>query len=395
MSKFVRAEGRNLVAADGRPLHLRGIGLGNWLLVEGYMFRFDGAPQSPREIETLLLELAGPDGAAEFWEQYRAHYITAEDIGFLRQIGLNSVRVPLHYKFFETADGEGFRWLDRLVGWCREAGLYVIPDLHAAPGGQTGTNIDDGYGHPWLFASASSQRRLAEVWARIAAHYRDEPAILGYELLNEPIPPGAGLEELYNDKLEPLYRRVTAAIRTVDQNHLIIYGGAQWNTNFSMLGTPFDAKAVYAFHRYWTATDVSAIREYLDFGEHYQVPVWCSEAGENLNEWIAAFRQLLDAHGVGWAFWPYKKMLAPGERLPFGPAPQMLSTAGLVSFHEPRHWPQVVRYSKAPLTVSQVAEKQLSRPTRRETQDCLASLLENIKFKNCPVNTGFIKALGF
>jgi len=60
--------------------------------------------------------------------------------------------------YFESGDAEGFRLLDRVVEWSQEAGLYVVIDMHCAPGGQTGANIDDGWGYPWLFESPEAQQ---------------------------------------------------------------------------------------------------------------------------------------------------------------------------------------------------------------------------------------------
>ena len=184
---FVRTDGKYLVTPANQKLLLRGTNLANWLEPEGYMFLLEDGPASPREIETFFSELIGPANAANFWHEYRDEYITQRDISFLRKAGFNSVRIPLHYKFF-LSGGEGFALLDRVIAWCREAGLWVILDLHCAPGGQTGTNIDDSFGYPWLFESAADQDLTVDVWKRLAEHYRDEKTILGYDLLNEPIP---------------------------------------------------------------------------------------------------------------------------------------------------------------------------------------------------------------
>ena len=147
-SRFAHAHGSDLIDRSGQPLRLRGINLGNWFEPEGYMFHLDGGPQSPREIEDLTKELIGPEKSAEFWRRWRQVYITEPDIDRLKAMGFNSVRVPIHWKFFESDDSEGFELMDRLMKWARKDGIYVIIDLHCAPGGQTGTNIDDSYGYP-------------------------------------------------------------------------------------------------------------------------------------------------------------------------------------------------------------------------------------------------------
>ncbi len=87
--------------------------------------------------------MIGPEKSEAFWKQWRETYITEADIDMLKKSGFNSVRVPLHWKFFDSDNADGFRLLDRLVQWARKDGIYVILDLHCAPGGQTGTNIDE------------------------------------------------------------------------------------------------------------------------------------------------------------------------------------------------------------------------------------------------------------
>ncbi len=168
-AQFAHTDHKQIVDGAGKPFVIHGTNLGNWMVPEGYMWLFDGGPQSPSEIKALVLELLGPDGAAAFWQKYRDNYVTADDIAFLHRVGFNTIRVPMHYGLFESDNAEGFRLLDRLIGWCKAEKLSVILDLHAAPGGQTGTNIDDSSGYPWLFQSPQEQEHLFSVWRRIAA----------------------------------------------------------------------------------------------------------------------------------------------------------------------------------------------------------------------------------
>jgi len=181
---FVRVLGRDFIDRDGQPLRLRGINLGNWLLPEGYMFHFKRAG-SPRQIEDVVGELVGDVSAAEFWRDWRENYVTREDVRLIKQMGFNSVRVPLNWRLFVSEDapfrmeGPGWRLLERVVGWCRDEQLYMIIDLHGAPGGQTGTNIDDSRGRPLLFDDPSAQRLTIALWRAIAERYRDESWVLG------------------------------------------------------------------------------------------------------------------------------------------------------------------------------------------------------------------------
>jgi aryl-phospho-beta-D-glucosidase BglC (GH1 family) len=377
-SRFVHADGKYLAAPDGKRLQLRGTNLGNWLEPEGYMFGLDGGPQSPREIESFFNELIGPEAATKFWEAYRDAYVTEDDIRFLHQTGMNSIRIPLHYKFFLPGNEEGFTRLDRVVGWARKYDLYVILDMHCAPGGQTGTNIDDSWGYPWLYESAEDQELTIRIWKRIAEHYRDNPTVLGYDLLNEPIPHYPQLQR-YNTALEPLYKRITAEIRQVDPNHVIILGGAQWDSNFNVFGPPFDRNVMYTFHKYWTPPTEAVIQSYLDFRARYNVPLWLGESGENTDAWIHDFTGVLEKDEIGWAFWPYKKM----EK-----------TSAPVSWQKPVYWDEIVAFAKTRGSTGD-AEKQIAvRPSLDHSRAALQDLLQKIQFHNCQVNPGYLGALG-
>jgi hypothetical protein len=267
------------------------------------MFHFDGGPQAPREIEDLTKELLGPAKAEEFWRQWRANYITEADIDQIAKMGFNSVRVPLHWKFFMSEDTEGFKLLDQVVEWARKDGIYVILDLHCAPGGQTGSNIDDSWGYPWLYTSPEAQDETVAIWKRIAARYKNNSTVLGYDLLNEPLPNWEKLR-LLKRELVPVYMKIAAGIRQVDKNHVLILGGANWDSDFGVFSGAFDPNTMFTLHKYWTATtDKSVIQPYLDFRHEHHVPIWLGESGENKDAWVEGFRKTLEENNVGWAFW--------------------------------------------------------------------------------------------
>ncbi|MCL4548562.1 MAG: glycoside hydrolase family 5 protein [Bacteroidetes bacterium] len=379
---FVRCDGKNIVDADGKVLLLRGINIGNWLNPEGYMFHFKDV-NSFRLIDDVVKELIGADDARKFWNAFRDNYITKEDIHFIKSTGLNHIRVPFNFKFFLVEDHpeifleEGFKRLDDIIKWCREENLYVVLDMHAAPGGQTGDNIDDSWSYPFLFENKDAQNTTIELWKKIAERYKDEKIVIGYDLLNEPIPHFYENKEELNKLLEPLYKKIVSAIRNIDKNHIVFLGGAQWDTNFKVFGLPFDKNVVYTFHKYWMPPEQKEIQEYVDYANKYNVPLWLGESGENEDEWINSFRTLLEKNNIGWCFWPYKKMD---------------STRGMVSFPKTKEWDEIIKFAEAPRKNFEEIRK--SKPAPEIVKKAFADLLENIKFKNCTINTGYLKALG-
>lgn len=374
---FVRPHGTKLIAPGGEKLMLRGINLGNWFVQEGYMFLFDGGPQSAREIEALFNELIGPDAARSFWTEYRKNYITKADIDFIQACGLNSVRIPLHYKYFLDSN-EGFQILDPVIQWCSQTNIWVILDLHCAPGGQTGANIDDSWGYPWLYESPAEQERTVEVWRRIAQHYAAEPAVLGYDLLNEPNPQWPGTPP-NNERLKAIYKQIVTAIREIDRNHILILGGAQWDTNFNIFDWPIDSKIIYTFHTYWQAPKQEMIDSYINFRDENNAPLWLGESGENTDAWIQQFVAVLEKNHVGWCFWPYKKL----EK-----------TSCMVSVTKPVYWDEIVAFAKRPPGTANAAPRTAARPPLEHLGQATQGLLQNIRFENCRVNPGYIQALG-
>jgi len=380
-TQFVTTHGRQFLTPDGKPLTLRGMNLGNWLVPEGYMFKFKSA-NSPRLIETVINQLVGEDEARSFWKTYRDNYITREDIHLLKKLGFNSVRIPFNYRLFVSADdpskleGDGYQLLDRVVKWCQQEGLYVILDMHAAPGGQTGDNIDDSFGYPFLFESNDSQELTVKIWQKIATQFKNETTVLGYDLLNEPIATHFDAN-YFNPKLEPLYRKIGSGIRMVDKNHIVFLGGAQWDGNFKVFGPPFDDKLAYTFHKYWFTVNKEAIQEYLDFRDKYNVPVWMGESGENTDEWISSYRTLLEKNDLGWCFWPYKKVDA---------------TSCVASINRPADWDEIVNFANNPRSTFEEIRK--ARPAKEKIKSALSAYLENIKVANCRLNRGYLNALG-
>ena len=381
---FLGIKNQHVITPDGKPFLIQGINLGNWLNPEGYMFLFKDV-SSYRLIDQAFREMVGPDFTDQFWKAFKDNYITREDIAYIKQTGMNSIRLPFHYKSFTEEDymglksnQDGFARIDSVIKWCKEEGLYVILDMHDAPGGQTGDNIDDSYGYPWLFESEESQQLFCEIWKKIANRYKDEPAILGYDLLNEPIATHFNNKEEINKHLVPVYKKGIESIRSVDKNHIILLGGAQWNSNFTMFDEKaIDSKMMYTCHRYWCDTLQTNLQDFVDFRTKVNLPLYMGETGENTDEWVGAFRRLMERNNMGWHFWPYKKM----EK-----------TSCMVRINKPANWDLIIQYTQQPR--NNFNEIRAARPDQALVKQAMLELLENMKFANCLKNPGYIEALG-
>ena len=369
---MVRIEGKKFIAPDGSTLQVKGISLGNWLMPEGYMFKFEVA-KSPRQIFGAFDRLLGRERARAFWRQFRDTYITRDDIDFIKSVGFNTVRIPLHYRLFMDEQGEiagdGWFLLDRVLGWVRDVGLLAIVDLHAAPGGQTGINHDDGPGYPLMFYVPRDRQLAVKLWRAIARRYAGNPAILGYDILNEPIAPYHDVATL-NPKLEPFYKEVTTAIREVDPGRVVILAAGQWSSSFDMFGPPFADNLAYTYHSFWASTKRDSIQRHLNFASRYDVPLFLGETGELTDEWNTRFRRLHEAHGIGWAFWTYKNLDTPST---------------VISIPLPQGWAEIVAFADG---------KRTDKPDAALIDSAIAQYLEGIQFENGVVRWSYLESLG-
>ena len=380
---FIKTQGTNLVKSNGDTITLKGTNLGNWLVPEGYMFKMEKV-NSPRKIDELFYELIGPDSLKVFWDGFLNNYITYNDIKYLKSIGCNHIRLPFHYKMF-TNDlymgqrNAGFKYFDRIIEWCKKEELYVLFDMHCAPGGQTGDNIDDSYGYPYLLKSKSSQDLMTEIWIKIAEKYKNEPIVIGYDLVNEPIAHFFNNEiEDLNHKLFLLYSRIINEIRKVDKEHIIFLNGSNWSGNFDVFEELVDSNVVYEFHKYWFEVNQDAIQQYIDFRDKHNVPIYIGETGENTDEWVRDFRVLLDQNNVNWCYWPYKKMN---------------NTSGIMNFYQPEDYYLISEYAESDRSSFEKIRE--NRPDGLKIQKALNAYLKNCLYKNNYTNNGYINALNF
>jgi hypothetical protein len=376
---FIRVRGRSFVRPDGRDYAIKGISLGNWLVPEGYMFKFHEA-LSPHAIDAVFRHLLGDAATERFWREFRENYVTEADIDFLAAAGFNTVRVPLHWALFMADSdppafaGPGDALLDRLISWCRHAGLHVILDLHAAPGGQTGVNHDDGVGYPLTFYVPRYRRQTIALWTHLATRYAHEPAVLGYDLLNEPISPYSD-EAYLNPRLEPFYREIASAIRAVDPDHVLFVEGAQWASNFSVFGAPFTNNLAYSYHMFWADPVRASIARLLDFSNARNVPLLLGETGEANDAWDETFRKLHEANGIGWSFWTFKTLDSRTTviSIPMVPDWDLIAALGDTP---PSDWPVV------------------SPAMRARAQAAADAYLHAMRFDTAKVNGCYLRALG-
>lgn len=364
-------------SVTGDTVILRGMGLGGWMLQEGYMLQTASFANPQWKIKQHIEDLIGTAGMELFYEKWLENHVRKADIDSLSAWGFNSVRLPMHYNLFtlpiedEPVAGEntwldkGFIMTDSLISWCKQNNMWVILDLHAAPGGQ---GYDEGISDyddtkPSLWESTENQNKTVALWQKLAERYADESAIAGYDLINEvnwDLPGGVQLRNLYGD--------ITDAIRTVDNNHIIFIEGNWFANDFTGLTPPWDDKIVYSPHKYWSFNDQASIQWVLDIREDHNVPLYLGESGENSNVWFRDAIRLLEDNDIGWAWWPMKKIE---------------SIAGPLSVTKTGGYQNLLNYWEGNAPAPSVAEATAT----------LMDLTEKLKIENCYFQKDVIDAM--
>ena len=384
---YLHVDGKDIVDSKGEKFFIKGTNLGNWLNPEGYMFGFSRTT-SPHMIDLAFRELVGPTEARRFWQDFKDNYITEDDFAFIASTGANTIRVPFNYRLFTYEDymglndpQEGYRRIDDCVEWARRHGLRLILDMHDCPGGQTGDNIDDSYGYPWLMTDSVAQEQFINIWSDIAARYAGEDVILGYELANEPVATYWEGDEraALNAALEPLYKRTVEAIRRQDPDHIVLLGGPQWNSEFgNFTDWTFDDNIMYTCHRYGGDATAEAIKSFIDFRDKTGLPMYMGEIGHNKNEWQSDFVDVMRDANIGYTFWPYKK----------------IADSSMTGVDVPEGWrEELVQFVEAPRGSYGEIREARKLCSRERGKELLDRYVENSKASNMLRHDDYIKSI--
>jgi aryl-phospho-beta-D-glucosidase BglC (GH1 family) len=293
--------------------------------VESYMINVnspDVKGMGESKLRAALVAGMGQAATDTFFATWEANIVAASDVALWASWGVNSVRVPINYHMISTADGAyidaGFQKIDAFVALCKAQNIYVILDLHAAPGAQNCEQMSDspdGVAHLWSEPAMYRQWTI-DLWQTIAKRYASETAVGGFDIFDEPYDTESnGSFSTGDGTLRQMYLDLTTAIRAVDPNHIIFFEGTNWSSDdgsthgFAGLQPPWDPQMAWSFHKYWDANTTAAIQPYLDLRTSSNRPVWNGETGEDTSSgWSGAMIKLLEANKIGWNEWTYKKV---------------------------------------------------------------------------------------
>jgi endoglycosylceramidase len=334
----------------------------------------DGAPPSAStDVGTTGSWLTDSDGRVVILHGFNEVYkippyepsaggFGADDAAFLAENGFNAVRLGIIWAGVEPEPGViNYAYLDSIeqtVQTLASQGIYTVLDMHqdsyssvfagegapewAAP---TGGLPNPDFGFPanyalnpaenyswdafWSNANAPDgvglENSYAQMWEAVANYFKDDPDVVGYELMNEPWPGSQALPTVFGSpyfdtqELTPFYDQVASAIRAVDPSTPIYF---EPNTLFNegvptQLGTVDQPHTVFSFHDYCPQISLGislgcgqAIDAIADNGAAYagpqDIPALITEFGSaNGNEQIADTMNAADQHYYGWTEWSY------------------------------------------------------------------------------------------
>ena len=331
-ASWLTAKGNDLVDSQGHAVVLRGVSLGGWLVEEMWMQPIVTSPPSGSGLPTIQDHVSlwrvvekrlGEAAMRRVRTAFRQTWINESDFERLHHAGFNCLRLPFLYDLVD--EPEGLTWLDRALEWAGKRGMYVILDLHGAPGGQSSDHHTGQANQNRFFRDPRHIEHAERVWQTVARRYRDRAEVAAFDMLNEPM--GApDLPTLYLVQ-DRLYR----AIRQVDPRHAIIFEDGY--TGLDHIPSPKVAgwtNVVMSCHHYvFKASSEQqqndGARGHIDYmgrnQEKLRCPLYLGEFNQEPHgspQTIAAFTRDLEKHGWSWALWTYKTMSARGTRSMWG-----------------------------------------------------------------------------
>jgi endoglucanase len=306
---------------QGDVIYLRGVNLGGWLLFEGWQTPMDaGDLKDDWSVRDVLVNRFGTVIRDSLIASYQDAWITETDLDHIAELGFNVVRLPFWYRNFQEEDGtrrdDRFEKIDWLVANAWKRRIYVILDFHGVPGGQSKDQETGRVRTTSDFWNEENIQRSIKIWQAIATHFKDNPGVAAYDLINEPT--GAPSRDLLWD----VYNRIYQAIRSIDTDHIITLEGwwdGQWGLDVLPDPNKYPTEVsswtnvVYQMHAYeWDWDNLEKQREKtdsiirdIDAHASWNVPCLVGEFNCMGQAWDYTIN-LYEAHHVNWTMWTYK-----------------------------------------------------------------------------------------
>jgi aryl-phospho-beta-D-glucosidase BglC (GH1 family) len=321
---FLKTDGIHIRDDGGKgdTVWLYGVNFGGLFVHEPWMSPLIGA-NTEWDSRTLLETRFGKAQAQKLLNTYWDSWATATDFKNIAADGMNCVRMPVYFLDYMDDNGNwrkdstgaiDFSRIDKLVRAAADNGVFTIIDLHGAPGSQNNNQHSGKTTGANLYTTARYQEMLVTWWTEMARHFKDNTAVAGYDLLNEP---SQNFPSAMGQNVVDLYDRCYKAIRAVDENH-IIFMEATWTWN--LLPDPATkgwTNVSYSLHYYkWEQNaDFNAMKTFIDqkvsdaktWQAKYKVPHFAGEFTWFTNPQVWDYGMTAAVQGNwNFAFWSYK-----------------------------------------------------------------------------------------
>src|SRR3546814_20852259 len=118
---------------------------------------------------------------------------------------------------------------------------------------------------------------------------------------------------------------------------------------------------VLSFHKYWNRNDAASIADMVKLRDSYGRPIWLGESGENSNVWFRGAIAMVEGEGIGWAFWPLKK-LGFNQPLEIDPGPGGAAVVAWMPGKEPKPDPDAAYPAMNELAENSTLERRTPTP---------------------------------
>ncbi|MDD5195459.1 MAG: cellulase family glycosylhydrolase [Candidatus Omnitrophica bacterium] len=310
-------------------MNIKGVNLGGWLLMEGYILGGRNIAESSFKKE--FKKRYGKKGLDEFERAFRETFITEEDFKNISQMHASVVRVPFNYRLLQH---NGFSYLDRLFVWAERYNIGIILDLHAAAGAQNDDWHSDNTQGALLWEKEALREKTYQLWEQLADKYKQQPKLIGYDLLNEPV-----IGSRSTEIVKKFYQEAIARVRVIDKKHILFLEGDIWAQRIDFLKDLIAENIWVSIHTYYPldytfnftpfyhfpgviggiSWDRSALHKYLEpyynFSRENNVKIFVGEFGINWRgglfgetEWLDGMLSAFSEFGFGYTYWTYKAM---------------------------------------------------------------------------------------
>lgn len=326
---FLKAEGESVKNANGEEIYLRGVNVGGLFVTEHWMtgFAYTTPSNDYRSLTQTFIERFGEEKTKDLWAEYRANWWTEQDFENCADMGMNVLRLPFTYmnvdfaavtSYEHAGESYDFSALDDFVAKAAEYGMYTILDLHGAYGSHNGQDhsgeIIGSASNVTFYSDRQMMDLTVKLWSELSKHYKDNPYVAGYDILNEP-GEKAGLT---SERHWNFYDEVYDAIRENGDEHIVIFESCWDGKDLPQPSVYGWENCMYSFHHYTnnnTNNDENILAHNLSWNEkiegitkqNFGVPIFMGEftSYTSVGKWDYTL-DLLNHSNWHWTSWTYK-----------------------------------------------------------------------------------------